>query len=199
MPKFKRFTSGGAEVCIWENEPGETLTFTPSAEAEDMKPNRAVEWVSSRMALQELGVDLSCVKKDDFGKPHITNSEDHISISHCKQYAAAIRSPFAVGIDIEAITPRIERIATRFVNPKEEIVLDKNDRLTALYVLWGAKEALYKLYGKKAVDFREHMVASPFDLEERGKFYMEFLKGKPMLYVMRYEVFDNHVAVWVME
>ncbi len=199
LPKLKTFTSGDAEICIWKIDEGVSDFVAINEPYESKNEKRSIQWMSSRMALTELDIDPKVVLKDEHGKPHVSDSDQHISISHCKQYAGAIKSQFAVGLDIEEITPRIERIAKRFVNPAEEIIVQQNDRLQALYLLWSAKEALYKLYGKKAVDFKQHMVASPFKIKTKGKFYMEFLKDKPMLYIMNYEIFDNHTLVWVVE
>lgn len=199
LPEIKAFKSGEASISVWEIT--EPLDFFGDIHLPDESEleQRNLQWLASRKALNQLGVDLTQVEKDEYGKPQMLNHKHHISLSHCKQYAAAISGPNAVGIDVEEVTPRVERIAKRFVHPREEQIVNQNDRLTALYVLWSAKEALYKLYGKRAVDFRDHLIANPFELETRGKFYMEFVKNKPMLYVMRYELFNNHVMVWVEE
>lgn len=198
MPRYKEIKSGESRICIWKvasQDEKEGVAGSRAFYAEQ----KTLQWQASRNALEALDVQTESMEKDEYGKPFLPNSQKHISLSHCKQFAAAIVSKHTVGIDIEEITPRVERIATRFVNPVEWPIVHENDRLTALYLLWSGKEALYKLYGKKAVDFHDHMVARPFTVERRGVFYMEFLKEKPILYAMEYEVFENHTLVWVVE
>ncbi len=198
MATYKTFRSGKSSIAIWKIEEAVSDFDLAHLVANVKTEKQGVQWLSSRKALDVLGVQASEVVKDEFGKPHLASGNEHISISHCEKYAVAIRGAKLVGIDIEEITPRIERIAARILHPSELEIVDQNERLTTLYLLWSAKEAMYKLYGKKAVDFREHMRALPFKAEANGKFTMEFLKHeKPSAYQMNYEVFDNHTLVWV--
>jgi 4'-phosphopantetheinyl transferase EntD len=198
LATYKTFRSGKSAIAIWKIEE-EVSDFDMAHLVNGTKTEKqGVQWLSSRKALNVLGVHASEVIKDEFGKPHMASGNEHISISHCDKYAAAIRGNAVVGIDIEEITPRIERIAKRILHPTELDIVDRNERLITLYVLWSAKEALYKLYGKKAVDFREHMRALPFELKQSGQFTMEFLKYEEISsFDMNYEVFDNHTLVWV--
>lgn len=199
MGVVKKIQSGESEICLWKiSETDEKLPLNVD-EVDSQKSHRTVQYRAGRAALHALDVPVSEMEKDEFGKPQLRNSKKHISLSHSKIYAAAIYSNSRVGIDVEEITPRVEKIARRFVHPKEEAFLPKDKRLEGLYLLWSAKEALYKLYGKKAVDFRDHMIAKPFEIKRSGFFYMEFLKHKPMLYLIQYEIFDNHSLVWVEE
>lgn len=197
MPVHKRIQSGEANLCLWKiTEEITDFNLSISREESD-NLSRNQQWLAGRAALDALDVDIEALQKDTYGKPMIGGGSAQVSLSHCKSYAAAIKSQNPVGIDIEEITPRIERIAPRFVHEYEWEFISKRDRLVYLYVLWSAKEALYKLYGKKSVDFKNHMIAKPFELSTSGVFYMEFLKNTSMLYVMQYEVYDNHTLVWV--
>ena len=105
--------------------------------------------------------------KDEFGKPHLTNSPFHVSISHTHGYSAAVAHPRPCGIDIQTYVPRIRRLARKFVGPAEAARLpaDPAEELTHLHLLWSAKEAVYKAYGRRQLDFREHMM---IDLEHRS-------------------------------
>jgi len=197
MPVHKRIQSGEANLCLWKITEDITDFNLPISPKESDNLSRNQQWLAGRAALDALDVDVEALRKDDYGKPWIQGSNGHVSLSHCKSYAAAIKSQNPVGIDIEEITPRIERIAPRFVHESEWAFISEDDRLKCLYILWSAKEALYKLYGKKSVDFKHHMIAKPFEISSSGVFYMEFLKNTSMLYVMQYEVYDNHTLVWV--
>ena len=87
------------------------------------------------------------------GKPFIAGS--HISISHTKGYAAVILSKtHEVAIDIEYISPRINRIADRFIRPDEQ-ALTTEERL----LIWCAKETLYKYCSAEDLQFFDMRVA----------------------------------------
>ena len=197
MQVLKKIQTEKSQICLWkitESLEAFDLDLIPS---ESSSSARNTQWLAGRAALDALDIDVAKIVKDDFGKPNIQGKGKEISLSHCNQYAAAIASKVQVGIDIEQITPRIERIAKRFVHDDEWRFINDTDRLTVLYLLWSAKEALYKLYGKKAVDFKNHMIASPFKLQKHGWFHLTFKKEKEQTFVMQYEVYDNHTLVWV--
>lgn len=42
------------------------------------------------------------------------------------------------------------------------------NRRQHLHILWGAKEVLYKIYGKGNVDFRGHLSVAPFQCTDKG-------------------------------
>jgi 4'-phosphopantetheinyl transferase len=197
VPVLKKIQSGSSEICLWKITEHECDFRLPIKADESKQTGRNRQWLAGRAALDALDIDLSQVVKDDFGKPYLRGQGKHISMSHCNQYAAAITSKALVGIDVEEITPRIERISKRFVHDDEWEFIDDKSRLQMLYVLWSAKEALYKLYGRKAVDFKNHMIAKPFKLGKHGFFQMDFLKETQETYTIQYEIYDNHTLVWV--
>jgi phosphopantetheinyl transferase len=126
---------------------------------------RKKHWLSSRILLQKLLKKNSVrIIYDEFGKPGIPDFNGHFSISHSGDIAAVIVShETPVGIDIERIRDRIERVAERFLSMEELQQINDVNRLEKLYVCWGAKESLYKLYGKPEVDFQKDIVIKPFD------------------------------------
>lgn len=197
VPVLKKIQAGKAEICLWKitEQIADFSVSTDDLESDHTTRNK--QWMASRAALEALDVDVSKLQKDDFGKPYLRGKGKHLSLSHCSKYAAGITGSLPVGIDIEEITPRIERIAKRFVHDKEWEFIKKSKRIETLYILWSAKEALYKLYGKKAVDFKNHMIARPFKTTKSGWFEMEFLKDTKAVFTIQYEIYDNHSLVWV--
>jgi 4'-phosphopantetheinyl transferase len=158
---------------------------------------RNIQWLACRAALAQILENPDAkVYKDDYGKPHI-DSGGHISLTHTHKYAAAIVSNNLVGIDIEEITPRIERIAHRFLHSTERDMLTDENKLKLLYLIWCAKEAMYKLYGKRSVDFAENIRVLPFQIAESGAFNVEFIKDGIKVYKANYRFFNNHALVWV--
>ena len=82
----------------------------------------------------------------------------HVSISHTKGYAALILSKKSeVAVDIEYMSDRVERIASKFLR-KDELA----DSLDAKLVHWCAKETVFKLFSEENLLF-EDMRVKPFD------------------------------------
>jgi phosphopantetheinyl transferase (holo-ACP synthase) len=100
--------------------------------------------------------------KDDFGKPYLKDSIFHISMSHSGSYTAVLASPKIVGIDIQVKLDKIERIAPKFVSDAESKHLDKVHYIESLHCIWGAKESMYKAYGRRELDFKKHIFVEQF-------------------------------------
>nr|WP_297062328.1 4'-phosphopantetheinyl transferase family protein [Prevotella sp.] len=82
----------------------------------------------------------------------------HVSISHTKGYAALILSKkLEVAVDIEYMSDRVERIASKFLRKDE-----RADSLDAKLVHWCAKETVFKLFSEENLLF-EDMRVKPFD------------------------------------
>ncbi|MDP2187234.1 MAG: 4'-phosphopantetheinyl transferase superfamily protein [Sphingobacteriaceae bacterium] len=119
-------------------------------------PAIRLQWLASRFALQQVAKSREMdVHKDIYGKPHLLNDSRFISISHCQGYAAAIAADVAVGVDVERVSSRVQRIKDRFLSPQEQALLGLED--ADLMLAWSAKEAVYKMYGSKQLIFKEHI------------------------------------------
>ncbi|GAB2573570.1 4'-phosphopantetheinyl transferase family protein [Spirosoma areae] len=156
--------------AITEDEPTlrSELVLTASEEEELAginHPSQRVEWLACRVAIRQLvekqGITYRGLRKDAFGKPHLINSVWHISLSHTSGWAAAVLHKVRpVGIDIEPIRDQFRRVVPRVLSEAE--VMHAADNPNRLAVYWCAKEALYKLYGKRRLTFREHLHIEPF-------------------------------------
>ena len=125
----------------------------------------------------------------------------NFSLSHCIGYVAAIISKKSrVGIDIEKIHPRVQKIADRFLNNSELSAINGSERTEKLITLWSAKESLYKLYGRKKLDFRENLKIASFNFQNSGKLNAEISKDSfDRKLEVNYEVLEEHVLSWVSE
>ena len=130
-------------------------------------PKRRREWLGGRLAaksavLQLLQIDstikslpeLSILPKEN-GSPQLSSSlfdEDKLpalSISHSNRFAVAMATKAtSCGIDIQKISEKTERVADRFSEPDELLLLQNHTPLLntqeRLTLLWSAKEALKK-------------------------------------------------------
>jgi 4'-phosphopantetheinyl transferase len=126
-------------------------------------PAQRVEWLACRVALQTLvgRQNYAGLWKDEFGKPYLINQPGHISLSHTEGWAAAVWHDYQpVGIDIEPQREQFNRVVPRVLSAAE--IAHANGQTERLAVYWCAKEALYKLYGKRKLTFREHLIIEPF-------------------------------------
>ncbi len=129
------------------------------------------EYLAGRMAVKDLlmqrGLHFQGISKDEWGKPYLLDSQHHISISNTFPYAVAMfNQNRPAGIDMEKTDPKFLKIAHKFLNQEELNLAGEN--ILALNILWCAKEALYKVFGKKRLSFRRDILIDPFELHDSG-------------------------------
>ncbi len=165
-------------------------------------PLRKKHWLSYRLILPHLLSNelVSSMHYDAFGKPHLDNGAGHISVAHSGKYAALIFSRNAeVGVDIEQVKPKIVHLAGKFLSPREE-AFNRADSMQAerLCLIWCAKEALYKLYGRKNLSFRAHINIKPFSCQQSGTINGQVMQeGSEKNYLLHYETIDDYKLVYV--
>lgn len=131
------------------------------------------------------------------GKP-ILNDGVCISVTHSHQYSGIILSSKPVGIDIEKQRDKIQRIANKFVSPKEgEYLPNIPDQIKALTIIWCVKESMYKLYGEKGVSFKQHMDVAPFELNKPQTKSSINYKGQISFYEVYFIEFNGFSSTFV--
>lgn len=120
-----------------------------------------------RMLIQEMGFTDHDLHYDEFGKPYFY-CDNYISITHSHNFAAIIISEETVGIDMELQREKILRIADKFTDYecsylKPDSTLKYIKKLT---VIWGAKEAIFKIRNEKGISFKDHIRVNSFSLKE---------------------------------
>ena len=86
----------------------------------------------------------------------------YISVAHGGERVAVAIADEPVGVDIESLDRNYERVKSRCMSPAEE-ALSEMEEWPA--VVWTAKEAIYKLYGKREVDLTEDIRITAFDAQ----------------------------------
>ena len=158
---------------------------------------RNLHWLSTRALLRSmLNTDryIDCLV-DEHGKPYLANFPHHISLSHSYDYAAVmISEDKPVGIDIELIKGKIERVAKKFMSSAELGFIDPSNRIEHLYICWCAKEAIYKLQGKRNVSFIDNIELKPFGFSDNGRFEAALnLEGQTQTFQVDFEKFQNYM------
>ncbi|HRH65669.1 MAG TPA: 4'-phosphopantetheinyl transferase superfamily protein [Bacteroidia bacterium] len=175
------------------------LTNTEYSIMQDFKSeNRKREYLTVRVLVNQLyHFSPLSINYDDRGKPTLSNSLS-ISISHTREYVAILLSPLKyAGIDLETIRPGIQKIAHKFVNEKEASGVPSENKNEHLHVIWGAKEVLYKIYGKGDVDFRKHMDVGLFNYTIKGTVPARFHKEDfDRTFPIHHEKLEERMLAW---
>jgi 4'-phosphopantetheinyl transferase len=143
-------------------------------------PQRKLHWLSSRVLIRTMmQTDQFIHLENDLnGKPVIHNFPVELSLSHSADLSALLISKkYKVGIDIEKMDPKVLRIRHKFMSATELSWISNEDAIAQLYASWCAKEAMYKLYGEKKLDFREHLFVAPFSYSNSGMIKGKISKG----------------------
>ncbi len=205
MPLFFSRDENNFQITIWKmDEDVDELMRLASLSATDIEKinsfthiARKKEWICIRMLLKKLNRSFF-IGYNESGKPYLENSSAHISISHTKEYAGFIISDsHSVGIDLERIHPRIEKIAHKFVSEEEEIFIAGKNKLEKLFVIWGVKEVLFKMHSIGELIFKEHLIVSPFEFSDSGKANASVRKnGFQKNYALSYKLVEDLLITW---
>lgn len=165
------------------------------------KGKRYLHWLSTRVLLRTmLNTEeyIDC-RVDEFGKPFLVNFDQKISLSHSFDYAAVMLSADKqVGIDIELIKTKINRIAHKFMGKEELAFINRKQYTEHLYSCWCAKEAIYKLQGKNNVSFLDHIHIQPFDYQNKGDIIAQLsINGQSENFKVYYEKFNDYMIGYV--
>lgn len=116
---------------------------------------RKQEFLQARVIRDQI-VDGTEIIYNEDGKPFLKDNSQFISISHSENYIGMVCAPFNIGMDIEEINERVNKIKNRFLN-EQEIESFGKDTLS-LTIAWTIKEALFKLNDRKGIDFRKELL-----------------------------------------
>jgi phosphopantetheinyl transferase len=178
MPLIKiQPISNQSAWALWfisEKERELISSFNEIPESSIVHPIKRLEWLAGRMLLQQLtaqfGLQYFGTTKNEYGKPFLKNYEHHISLSHSFPYVAAqIDLHHEIGIDLEQPKAKLLTIAHRILAPTE--LKDAGTDVVKHCVYWCAKEAMYKVYGKKGLFFLDQLEIKPFILKNSGDLY----------------------------
>lgn len=160
--------------------------------------SRKLEFLSVRALLAELiGKDAKIVYNKN-NKPFLKDGSRFISISHSHKLTAILLSTNEkVGIDLEYMSTNIAAIAFKFLNRKEKVAREQDERRYHLYIHWCAKEALYKICDKEGISIRKNLTIEPFKVQDsgeiRGHVHTDKINESFDLYYSKY---DNYAIVW---
>jgi phosphopantetheinyl transferase len=160
--------------------------------------SRKLEFLSVRALLAELiGRDAKIVYNKN-NKPFLKDGSRFISISHSHKLTSILLSTNEkVGIDLEYMSSNIAAIAFKFINRKEKVTKELEERRYHLYIHWCAKEALYKICDKEGISIRNNITIDPFLLKESGEITGHVNTNRiNESFELYYSKYDNYAIVW---
>lgn len=209
MPLFKKIVDQEYTLIVWHLTESEDL-FEPfkrhfSASPEKLDEihvaQRRREWLCSRYIgwsiVKEMEGKCDGIWSDKHNKPHVKNSNLQISISHASPYVTIlIHTSKSCGADVEEKKEKLKKLSTKFLTSNELLQADNN--IDALAIAWGAKEAIYKMYGRKKLIFKENIFLHGLDnITENGDLESILkIDGEESKIILKYEQFENHVLVY---
>jgi phosphopantetheinyl transferase len=167
-------------------------------------PQKQLQHAAGRFLLKLLqpSFPIADIQIATNSRPFLQNEAFHFSISHCGFYAAAIVSKSkAVGIDVEIQTPKLLKLQQKFLSQQEieqfGLRISNEANIVMLTILWSAKEALFKWWGKGEIDFKQHLYIHPFQLQQQGVIKGIFSAHAIQEQIkMQYYVFEKFVLVY---
>jgi 4'-phosphopantetheinyl transferase len=185
-------------VALWRIEESKDNLFSmlPQPWKDQLNYNQlSPHNIAARILAHKLCPDFDCFEKDSFGKPYFESKNLKISITHSGNFAGFMyTSDDSCGIDIELISDRINRIKHKFLGEKENQF--ESLGLKGLYLVWCAKEALYKYYGLKGLDFKKNLKVDYTSIQTSGEITGRISKEDFQITLnLHYQFFDEYLLI----
>jgi phosphopantetheinyl transferase len=209
MPLFYQHTiNRSTKIGIWYiSEPEAYFLEKVPLQKEITHWHKRLQHLAGRYLLQYLfpGFPNHLIEIADTRKPYLPGEAYHFSVSHCGDYAAVIVSKDKrVGVDIELVTSKVEKIRHKFLNEAELIRFPTSNieaqasSMQRLTLLWCCKEAVFKWYGSGGVDFKKHIHLKPdYNDITTGLISAEFLKEENISLQIEYRMFEKMCLAWI--
>ena len=205
MPLYKKFNiNTTSQVLIWEI----TETFEDLFDEVFMKDISLIRlnnmkslshqkgFLSIRKLLQEMGYSDKDLFYDETGKPNLLNGK-HISISHSFEFSAIIVSDKVAGIDLEMQREKIITIAEKFMDTEFDFLPKERDQdfIQKSTVIWGVKEAIFKIENQVGISFKDHISVFPFEMSEGKTSAILTFENQVKEYAIQFEIVENYIIV----
>ncbi len=152
-------------VFIWKIEENEGFFLERMTWSNDqlswintLHPLKKIEHLASRYLIYStLGYNDDQMFKDEHGKLLLKKKGTFLSLSHSGEWVGLGISDKDIGFDLQFYTDKIFRMANRYLSDEEYAALYSENHLEVLTAAWCIKEAVYKCYGKKSVQYNRQI------------------------------------------
>lgn len=209
MPLYKKFNIGeNAQVLIWQiAESFEDLfdeVYLKDISLVRVNNMKALShqkgFLSIRKLLQEVGYSDDDLFYDETGKPNLLDGK-LISITHSFEFSAIIVSEKIAGIDLEMQREKIITIAEKFMDTEFDFLPNEKevDFIQKSTVIWGVKEAIFKIENQTGISFKDHISVFPFEMAD-GKTSAILTFGTDVKeFSIQFEIVENYIIVVAFE
>lgn len=163
-------------------------------------PKRRIEWTATRVLLATLAGPEARIAHLPSGRPFLQeNPAMSVSLSHTTGYAALILGRFGqtVGIDIEQYATRIDRLTHMFMNRQEKALPYEGKATWSNLLHWSAKETMFKCMDVAEVEFKKHLLVTPFWPQSCGVLHTHECKtDRQQTFDIRYLLRRDFVLTW---
>jgi len=164
-----------------------------SSKSKELLKNRKasihkLQFLSIRAILLELGYsdqDLSYINNSP-----ILNNEKKISISHSNLFSCVIISDFKVGIDVQEFNNRINTVAKKFIGYETLYVKDNDTQIMS--IIWNIKESIYKIAEIIGLDYKNHSLVIPFNINDDFTYSWLIYKKRKERYISYFFTIENY-------
>ena len=199
MPIFKEIISEQTQILIWKYSEEEKFSadlISDEKEFENLKqksPKRLIEKQMVRHMLKKIMPNHK-IRYHENGQPYLEPFDKFVSVSHSFPYAVLAISEKKIGVDIEQVKDRIDKIKHKFLHPKEIDWLSRAESgIEHLTAIWCIKEALFKIHSSKQWSFKEFYVVDEFFLDKFSKIKCKvFDKDKEDKFLAHLEKIENY-------
>ena len=176
-----------------------TLKDVSLARVENMKSEGHQKgFLSVRRLLMEAGYTDFDLYYDEFGKPHLEDGK-HISISHSHDFSVIVVSDVNIGVDLEILKDKTLKLAPRFMDVSHLENLNKEDQLIKATVVWGIKEAVFKLKNEIGISFKDHIFENDFMLTDKKCTVELRIENRVEHFNVVFDFIENYVFVCAFE
>ena len=169
------------------------------ARVENMKSESHQKgFLSVRRLLMEAGYTDFDLYYDEYGKPHL-NDGKHISISHSHDFSVIVLSDVNIGADLEILKDKTLKLAPRFMDVSHLENLNKEDELIKATVVWGIKEAVFKLKNEIGISFKDHIFEDDFMLADKKCTVELRIDNRVEHFDIVFDFIENYVFVCAFE
>ena len=162
---FWQISSGSTRIHLMDYDDFEPSDYTEHlSDAEYARfltfghIRRQKEFIATRILRKKI-LGNEHIEYNSIGAPYI-KGVGFISISHSSHLVGlAFNEHYMIGLDLETPRDNILDLVPKFLAPTERDHFDETHKLEMTRV-WSAKEALYKLAGRKKIIFKEDLILS---------------------------------------
>lgn len=180
MPLIRFIKTDSAKIGIWNISEREAFFSNRINLGKNVQhPHKRLQHLAARYLLTELEPDFPVneIQIAPSNKPYLPGNSFHFSLAHGGDYAAAIVSrDDRVGIDVEKISSKVGRVASKFLREDELSFINKEQYLAHLTLCWCAKESVFKWDGNGGMDFRAYIHLRSFPFSYQGNILCDFQK-----------------------